>query len=301
MITKPSYGRSNAANAVGIVLSGLLLTCLPLAASAASLAPFKDRLFAYPGILESRDNGDFIVVDYSEMRDINGRDQVPERRVKRRYVDPKPRRQQQELSLSTSAGHLRFNAVGKIDGANVITVYIHGRGGDRRQGVNDYTFGGNFNRIKNLMVRNGGLYLVPDAAELDTASAQRIEAMIQWSLSKSPNARLIVACGSAGGAICHDLAKRQPVVASLAGLAFLGSFGEPGFFGSPANRAGVPLFIAHGGSDSVIPIANAEDFYRQARSPGQPVRMVRFETGGHGTPIRMTDWRDMINWMLNAR
>ena len=26
--------------------------------------------------------------------------------------------------------------------------------------------------------------------------------------------------------------------------------------------------------------------------------LVRFETGTHGTPIRMTDWRDILNWML---
>jgi hypothetical protein len=25
---------------------------------------------------------------------------------------------------------------------------------------------------------------------------------------------------------------------------------------------------------------------------------VRFETGTHGTPIRMTDWRETLNWML---
>jgi hypothetical protein len=23
-----------------------------------------------------------------------------------------------------------------------------------------------------------------------------------------------------------------------------------------------------------------------------------FETGSHGTPVRMTDWRDALNWIL---
>jgi hypothetical protein len=31
-------------------------------------------------------------------------------------------------------------------------IFVHGRGGDQRLGMNDYTFGGNFNRLKNLMV-----------------------------------------------------------------------------------------------------------------------------------------------------
>ena len=65
------------------------------------------------------------------------------------------------------------------------------------------------------------------------------------------------------------------------------------------HRTRVPLFIAHGSADSIIPVGAMDALYRQFRSTsGYPVRMVRFETGGHGTPIRMTDWRDMINWML---
>jgi len=25
---------------------------------------------------------------------------------------------------------------------------------------------------------------------------------------------------------------------------------------------------------------------------------VLFQTGGHGTPVRMTDWRETLNWIL---
>ena len=55
-----------------------------------------------------------------------------------------------------------------------------------------------------------------------------------------------------------------------------------------------------GSRDSVFPIEKMEAFYRSVRkaAPGYPIRMVRFETGSHGTPIRMTDWRETINWML---
>jgi hypothetical protein len=28
---------------------------------------------------------------------------------------------------------------------------------------------------------------------------------------------------------------------------------------------------------------------------------MRFETGTHGTPIRMVDWRQALNWMLSLR
>ena len=26
--------------------------------------------------------------------------------------------------------------------------------------------------------------------------------------------------------------------------------------------------------------------------------LVLFQTGGHGTPVRMTDWRETLNWLL---
>ena len=227
---------------------------------------------------------------------------MPELRVSRKYVDLTPRRRQSEFRIATPAGDLRYYAVGQTARARIVTVYVHGRGGDRKQGVNDYSFGGNFNRIKNLMVRNGGLYLSPDGGPLNDDSATRIRTLILETLRQSPNTRLVIACGSAGGAICHALARQSDLTANLAGIAFLGSFGDEGFFASAAYRVGVPLFIAHGSGDSVIPVEQAEAFYRAARkTSGYPVRMVRFETGSHGTPIRMTDWRDMINWMLNAR
>ena len=51
----------------------------------------------------------------------------------------------------------------------------------------------------------------------------------------------------------------------------------------------------------VFPVANAGSLL--SLDPRQiadyPARFVRFETGTHGTPIRMIDWRDTLNWMLS--
>ena len=268
---------------------------------AMELAPFKDRLFSYPAVLESRDGGRFIAVDYREMRDINRRDAVPERRVKRRYVDLKPRRQQSEGTLQTAFGPIRYVLVGEIDRARLVTAYVHGRGGNRLQGVNDHSFGGNFNRIKNLMTRNSGVYVTMDGGQLDEAAAGRVRALLAAILARAPAARLVLACASAGGAICHRIAADDALVGRMAGMALLGSYGSDGMLSSRLRREQVPLFIAHGGSDSVIPVGSMEALYSRFRAePGYPVRMVRFETGGHGTPIRMTDWRDMVNWMLRS-
>ena len=270
-----------------------------VAVAAEPLKPHKDDLFAYPGILESRDDGDYRVVDYRELRDINERDEVPERRAHTRYVSLSVRRQQQDLTLD-GIGHV---AVGRKKGARFITVYLHGQGGSRKQGIDDFTFGGNFNRIKNLMVENDGLYLSPDFPDFGEAGAAVVAKLINYYASISPQAPVFIACGSAGGALCHRLANDKEIVGRLGGLLLLGSLWDDGYVRSAAFRARVPLFIGQGSRDTVFRVARMEAFYGtiRAASSGYPVRFVRFESGTHGTPIRMTDWRETLNWMISAR
>jgi dienelactone hydrolase len=285
-------------------LAVALLLVLPLAsqATAQTLKPFKDELFAYPGILSSEAGGAYLVVDYSEARDINQRDQVPERRVRAKYVSTGVRKVQQDLALKTDIGTIKHVAVGETEGARIITIYLHGQGGSRKQGVDDFTFGGNFNRIKNLMAANGGLYLSPDFSDFGDKGTTEIAALVSHYAEKSPEAKIFVACGSMGGMLCWQLASNKAIAGRLSGLLLLGSLWDDGFFSSAAFKAKVPVFFGQGSRDPVFPVDKQEAFYRSiiAKSPGYPARFVRFETGTHGTPIRMTDWRETLNWMLSV-
>ena len=106
----------------------------------------------------------------------------------------------------------------------IITIYLHGQGGNRKQGVDDFTFGGNFNRIKNLMAANGGLYLSPDFSDFGDKGAAEIAALIAHYAEKSPGAKIFVAGGSMGGALFWKLADDKSVAAQafrpvVAGLA----------------------------------------------------------------------------------
>lgn len=288
-----------------MLAAGLMALALPSLAfgDALTLAPFKDDLFAYPGILSIADGGAYSVVDYREMRDINGRDEIPERRVRGKYVSTSVRGVQADLVLKTDAGDIRHVAVGKQQGAKLITVYLHGQGGSRKQGVDDFTFGGNFNRVKNLMAENGGLYLSPDFPDFGDKGAAQISALIAHYAEQSPGAPVFVACGSMGGALCWKLASDKTVAPSLSGLLLLGSLWDDGFLASPAFKRKVPVFFGQGSHDTVFPVDSQEAFFRSisAKSPGYPTRFVRFETGTHGTPIRMTDWRGVLNWMLQLK
>ncbi|MDF1599825.1 alpha/beta hydrolase [Mesorhizobium sp. YIM 152430] len=268
-------------------------------AAAELLAPSKDRLFALPATIETSDDGARIVVDYQEMRDINGRDEIPERRAHAAYVDLSVRRAQRDVTVQTPAGNVAHVAVGKVEGTRFIVAYLHGQGGNRRQGADDFTFGGNFNRIKNLAAQNGGLYLSPDFADFGTTGAGQVAALLKTYANAAPQAPIFVACGSAGGAICWQLAQDGDLAPRLGGLLLLGSHWDEGFLDSAAFRARVPVYLGHGSRDRVFPVERQEAFFRaiRAAAPGYPARFVRFETGSHGTPIRMTDWRAVINWM----
>jgi pimeloyl-ACP methyl ester carboxylesterase len=284
------------------ILLAIIAVLASASLSAAELLPaHKDRLFAYPDLLEVEDGGDYRVVDYDEMRDINGRDQIPERRVQNKYISTGVRRDQHDLVAETSAGKVRHIAVGTSRRASVIVVYLHGQGGSRKQGADDFTFGGNFNRIKNLVHNARGLYLSPDFTDFGETGAAEVSALLGIYMRASPSAKVILACGSMGGALCWRLAGDPAMAPRLGGLMLLGSLWDDGFFDSAAFRRGVPVFFGHGSRDGVFPIETVEAFYRRVRSasPGYPIRLVRFETGSHGTPIRMTDWRETINWMLS--
>ncbi len=285
---------------IRLVFSGFLFVSLGMGAQALELASHKDRMFAYPAVLSSSDDGAHRVVDYREMRDINGRDAVPERRVNGRYVSTGVRRAQKDLALETKIGTVRHFAVGKTEGARAIVLYLHGQGGNRRQGVDDFTFGGNFNRIKNLMVKSGGLYLSPDFSDFDARGTQEMAALIAHYAKRSPGARVFVACGSMGGALCWRLAQDEAIIHRLGGLLLLGSMWHDAFLQSPAFAARVPVFFGHGSEDRVFPVERQEGFFRKILSSakGYPARFVRFESGTHGTPIRMADWRETLNWML---
>jgi hypothetical protein len=286
-----------------LVVTLCLWMGLALNGKAAELAPFKDELFAYPGILEQTDGGRRLVIDYNEMRDINGRDIEPERRVRREYVSLKPKGAEKDVALDTAAGEVTFIATGKQAGASIIVAYLHGKGGDRRQGQNDNRFGGNFNRIRNLMLLNSGLYLTPDFSNFGDKGKEQVKAILEAAMAASPKARVFVACGSMGGFICHRLAADAAFAPKLSGILLLGSFPDPDFQKSAFFKAKRPLFIGHGGGDKTSPVGAMEAFYASIRksSPVYPVWLHRFETGSHGTPVRMSDWRLALNLMLAAQ
>lgn len=275
------------------------LSASPVAAEA--LAPYKDRLFRYKKITASHYNGDFIVVEYSKQRDLRDRDKVDEREVFGNYVSYKPKRSRSGYELKANGRTVKYMGVGKAKGgAKAIVIYIHGQGGNRFQGMNDVSFGGNFNRVQNLMVRNGGAYLSTEFANFGAKGTQDVAALIAYQKKLSPRAKVIVACGSMGGIICWNLLKNGRYASMLDGILLLGSPKDPGFLSSGALSRRVPIYMGYGSDDRVYNWETQANFFKQIkkRAPRYPIMFTLFDTGTHGTPIRMTDWRQVLNWML---
>ena len=98
------------------------------------------------------------------------------------------------------------------------------------------------------------------------------------------------------------LAKDPQVSPLLSGLLLMGSTSDNGFFKSAAFKRRLPIYLGHGTRDIVIKWTSTEAFFKKfkAADPSYPIKLAIFNTGSHGTPIRMTDWRLILNWMLQV-
>jgi len=290
-----------------LLLSLALLFVVPFGPAGArhlKLAPFKNDLFAYPQILEKKFGSAYLRVDYDKQRDVYARDEIPRRRVKRNYVNQRVRWSRRIMRYASAGGSKKMFAVGRHKGGAKITViYLYGQGGNRFQGVNDWTFGGNFNRLQNLMVRNDGLLLTPDYSGFDDAGAADILALMTEYRVKSPNTVMIVACGSMGGAVCWKLLANNGASAQIDGMFMLGTTINATLINALARRKTgrqIPLYFGHGSDDVVFDAGTQQKRFSSLKkqNPAYPARFVMFNSGVHGTPIRMVDWWRELNWML---
>ncbi len=244
--------RMSTVDCIAATVLSLLLVVSPVSAAPVAKAPvlrldgpikpFKDDLFSAQTVLESADGGAYKVIDYQEMRDINGRDAVPERHVKDQYVALGVRREQENETLPLPSGGLDVGRVGPQKGASVTVIFIHGRGGDRRLGLNDYMFGGNFNRLKNLMVQSGGTYYSPSVKSFDDAGMASIGDLIRYAFEQSSGRPIILACASMGGYICQGAARNAELSRYLKGMVYLGGPPDKDMARTPFGKLKLPIY-----------------------------------------------------------
>jgi hypothetical protein len=275
------------------------------------LAPYKDELFRYPTILGTLHDGDFIIVEFDQARDVNGRDEVPLKKAHDKFVDLGVNERKRDVLIRRDGEVVQFFAVGEADGdASIVVIYLHGQNGDRSLAMEDLRFGGNFNRLKHLMARNGGVYVSPDFSSFGAKGGREIKAVMNHFAETSPGAPIFLACASTGCKLVFRLLADPEAAELLGGIVLHGALplgsGREGtifdveVFSQPG--AEIPIYIGHGSSDPTVPWVTQELFFKKVKTaaPGYPIRFELFKgpDAVHGTPIRMMDWRAVLNWML---
>ena len=271
------------------------------------LAPFKDDLFAYPAVLETGYGGDLRIIEYDRERDLLRRDVVERLKVDPKYVSLDTQTVEADLTLTEGGRRIPHVAVGRTDGpVRVIVIFLHGRGTDRTAGASDWIHGGNFNRIKNLMMRNDGLYLSPDFADFGRRGAADVKALLLHYATLSPGAPVFLGCASWGGRVCWRLLDDPEAAARISGLIFFDSALDwPSLTRLAALPAGQrpAIHVSNNAGDRVMGHEDQLATFGRFKSaaPDYPVRFTLFSDGYHGSSLRMTDWRDTLNWMLSVR
>jgi hypothetical protein len=281
-----------------------LLAGAGLAAERFRLAPFKDGIFKLPKTLASNADGSYVVVEFDPKRDIDGRDLVPEKQAKPQYVSLDVNRTRQDLVLHDGKVNVPFVEIGDLTKpARAAVIFVHGNNGNRFQGVDDGTFGGNFNRLKNLVAKSGGIYLSPGLSDAKLGGTAEVKLLMLEFAGRSPGAPIFLVCASNGGNICWRLIRDPKVTGLITGVLLVGATADFDFPDTPVGKAKrIPIYVGHGNKDKVIAWEKQDKFYKTMRNllPGYPLRVVIFDKGAHGTPMRMTDWRQVINWMLDV-
>ncbi len=269
-----------------------------------ALEPYKDELFAYRNVLQSEYDGDFLFVDYDRPRDLHKRDEIKLQKVRPEYVDLSTESVQSDRVIRVGNRKVEYTAVGKADGgAKAIVLFVHGRGTDRSSGASDLIHGGNFNRVKNLMMRNDGLYISADFSDFGRRGTAEIKALVLEQARLSPGAPVILACGSWGGRICWRLVYDGETAPLIKGVLFLDSEMNNDFIARAAKlppEARPAISISSTMEDWILGYKAQLAFFQRMKKevPDYPIRFVLFDEGTHGISLRMTDWRQVLNWML---
>lgn len=274
---------------------------------AGPLKPLMDSRFAYRKALAIKDGGDYMHAPYNEFVDINDRDEIPVRKVKEGWIRRLSANDIQDYTYTGGSDSqprtLKVYGVGKttggINGGSAMTVvFLHGRHGDRELGFGDERFGGNFNRVKRLMLQNGGAYLSPDFTDHENAGEEDIVALLKQQRPLT-SGKLILACGSLGSNICWGIVNNPQTRKLVDGMVLLGGMPNTQFVQSASSLRKFPLYIAHATLDTSFSYQSLVSFYQSLKSKNYPVRMTLFEGGKHGTPVRMVDWRQALNWIAS--
>lgn len=272
---------------------------------------WKDNMFSYNNWVWKDEKLGFTWVDYNQKRDLEDRDFIDVDQAFPEWVDLSLKNREFVLDLpaiwddlpikwtmETYAIVKRFKKESLYwdtkFSPKFIFVFVHGLNGNRTWWFKDWTFNGNFNRLKHIAYYNNGLYISPTVKWFSRGGDQ-IAHFFKLMKKKFPNTKFILACGSSGGETCWRV--YNDISAPLDWMMLLGSMSAPNGLKTIQKRK-IPIYIGHWGKDRAIPLGVATHSYKLMQQAWNPVKLEVFTNWVHWTPLRMVDYLKVLKWMF---
>jgi len=284
---------------ISVVAAAVLLGLALPAASKATRPPPPYRIHplkgdAFPALsaLDSEFGGDYTRFAYVPVADSD--------QAAASLLAAIPAPPQQDLTFDNAGRKLNYIAAGDLTKpAKMIFVFVHGLGDNRLQGTHEKLFGGSFARLRRLLADNDAIYLAPDFSGYGAEAAAEISALITDYAGRSPGAPVFVGCLSLGGGVCWRLAENAGPDSPIRGILI---------FSAPVDRAFLKhmatpplrIYLAIGTKDAFTGWKTQDAFFRDVKTaaPDYPIKLSIFDGGEHATAMRLTDWTEVLNWML---
>lgn len=270
--------------------------------------PYKDELFTPDTIAIANENCNISLYDYNEIDHVNGRDcakengfHFPMAQPKRIKDVSKLRRERKDIPGVDATWEIGRSPNEKINPPKCAIVWCHGAVESKSPhhlGARDSNFGANNNRLMNLAIQKNCVYYSPNFRGRNGYYA--IQSLIDYLKSKNFN-EVFISASSAGAAALNIAASNPKNTDILAGLIYNGTYASPiNVSRTPAFKSGVPIVFSHGANDKYQQIRDdfikVQEMYPPSKTPYNNTWLQVFKNGGHGTPIRMIDWRHTLNW-----
>lgn len=264
--------------------------------------PYKDDLFT-PELIARGNDCNVSLYNYDEINHVNGQDCAKENGMHKSVAQPN------RIGDVSSVRRERLNEIpglektweigpqpGGPDGPKCAVVWCHGAvesDNPQHLGARDSNFGANNNRLMNLANQQGCTYYSPSFRGSNGYYA--IQSLIDY-LRANGVKEIFITASSAGASALNVAANNPANTDILGGLFYTGTYSHPeSVERSAAFKAGVPIVFSQGANDEY---ATARDGYFNVleRNPNANMWLQVFQDGAHGTPIRMIDWRQTLNW-----
>lgn len=263
---------------------------------------FKDDLFSYKWVLEEKLDWNWRLIQFSMKEDVEDRDEIDVDKVFEHYIDRKTEEYREIKWLYWVEWFSYYEVTDrnqKDEDKKLVVLYFHWKWWNKTWWINDETFWWNFNRIQNLMIENSWVYITTDT-ELWVKSENNHWKLLKHLKTKYKNAKIILIWWSNWWIMLWKLLNNKEynkfidwIILSWTILDENKSWYSTDFL--IKNR--IPVYIAHWNKDH-IQFWEKEIFLKSFLSQWWLWKVVIFNWWIHGTPIRMIDYKEAINWMI---